>query len=467
MYNYGGLWIYPSAALVGAAGLTGYAPLKSDQAYYLDHPDQFARFYLLLRGYSAASGLVGVVIAFALARSVGAGRLTAAACGLTFALLPAVVAFSHEAKPHLPGAVLVMLAALLAHTYATRSHRRAGAIATGAAAGSAVGMVMSVWPAAAAIIAAVGLIRPSLTPKQRWIDTALAAGAAAGVYCLSNPFAVLRALTGHPIWREHVANFSSFYAPSFSTASLTNALLILAEAAGPLTLIALAAAGLVLAARFVAGSTSANRHTAPIDTPAPTPLAAPAACVLAAAGAAVAIQFVVLAGGKSADYARFGIVTAIAVSMLAVLALRCLLPRWAAYPAMATLLATLAIHSGGYLLAFRADAGASTSRSVAAQTLARVAAGSAEKTLAVPADPAPYIVPPMDLIVETSPPRRTSLDQSTSQGGSPGASTPTDIDARVVVPPVRKMQGMTWANRLMLIEVPPVGDAPPTDDSTR
>src|SRR6266550_6240697 len=47
LYQYGGLWIYPVGVLVKVA----LSP-KSDQAYYLDHPEFFGRFYIVARLYS-------------------------------------------------------------------------------------------------------------------------------------------------------------------------------------------------------------------------------------------------------------------------------------------------------------------------------------------------------------------------------------------------------------------------------
>ena len=113
LYQYGGLFIYPVGALLGVCDALGLIDVRGDVTYYLDHPDEFGKFYVVSRAYSAAWGLVGVIVVFAIARrlgGVGAGWLAAT----LFAMLPVVVCMAHEGKPHLPGAVLMLIAVWLA-----------------------------------------------------------------------------------------------------------------------------------------------------------------------------------------------------------------------------------------------------------------------------------------------------------------------------------------------------------------
>ena len=109
LYQYGGLFIYPVGALIGACGAVGLIDVRGDVAYYLDHPDAFGRFYVAARGYAAAWGLVGVLVVFAIARRLGGVRAGYWAA-LLFTLMPVVVCMAHEGKPHLPGAVLMLMA---------------------------------------------------------------------------------------------------------------------------------------------------------------------------------------------------------------------------------------------------------------------------------------------------------------------------------------------------------------------
>ena len=109
LYQYGGLFIYPVGAMIRLCGAVGLIDVRSDVVYYLDHPGEFGKFYVVARAYAAAWGLIGVVVVFAIARRLGgpgAGLLAA----ILFTLMPVVVCMSHEGKPHLPGAVLMLIA---------------------------------------------------------------------------------------------------------------------------------------------------------------------------------------------------------------------------------------------------------------------------------------------------------------------------------------------------------------------
>src|SRR5207248_11582209 len=56
LYQYGGLWMYPVGVLVKVA--LNPKSGQGGQAYYLDHPEAFGRFYIVARTYSAAWGLI-------------------------------------------------------------------------------------------------------------------------------------------------------------------------------------------------------------------------------------------------------------------------------------------------------------------------------------------------------------------------------------------------------------------------
>ena len=113
LYQYGGLFIYPVGALIAAGDLLGLIDVRSDVVYYLDHPDEFGKFYMVARGFSAAWGMLGVIVVFAIGRRLG-GIRSGLIAALLFTLMPVVVCMAHEGKPHLPGAVLMLLAVLLA-----------------------------------------------------------------------------------------------------------------------------------------------------------------------------------------------------------------------------------------------------------------------------------------------------------------------------------------------------------------
>ncbi len=120
LYQYGGLFIYPVGALIGTCGVVGFIDVRSDVVYYLDNPDEFGKFYIVARAYAAAWGLVGLVIVFGIARRL-AGSRAGVLSALLFTLLPVVVCMAHEGKPHLPGAVLMLMAVLFAMRHVFRS----------------------------------------------------------------------------------------------------------------------------------------------------------------------------------------------------------------------------------------------------------------------------------------------------------------------------------------------------------
>jgi hypothetical protein len=142
LYQYGGLWIYPVGALLKLASVAGLIHLTPDKAYYLDHPEQFARFYVIARLYSAAWGVVGAWAVYMLARKLTAHMIPAAVACATWAMMPVVVNMAHEAKPHLAGLSLMLLAILAACRYVETGAAKWWAVA-GALCGAAFGMVIS------------------------------------------------------------------------------------------------------------------------------------------------------------------------------------------------------------------------------------------------------------------------------------------------------------------------------------
>src|SRR5688500_10792643 len=81
LYQYGGLWIYPVGAMLKAASIARLIDLRGDLAFYLDNPEQFGRFYVVARLYTAAWGLVGGWAGFWCVRRVTKGLLMAPAGG--------------------------------------------------------------------------------------------------------------------------------------------------------------------------------------------------------------------------------------------------------------------------------------------------------------------------------------------------------------------------------------------------
>ncbi len=125
LYQYGGLWVYPIGAFLKLAALFHLIDLRADAAWYLDHPDAFGRFYVVARLWSVAWGLAGVLTVFSLVRRIVGAVLFPTVAALCFMLMPVVVNMAHEAKPHLAGAVLMLLAVLAAARFVELGTRRA------------------------------------------------------------------------------------------------------------------------------------------------------------------------------------------------------------------------------------------------------------------------------------------------------------------------------------------------------
>ncbi len=180
LYQYGGLWIYPVGGLLRLAAAAHRLTLRTDLAFYLDHPDAFARFYVVARLYSAAWGLVGVVVVYGLARELTGRTLVAATAAGVYAAMPVVVNAAHEAKPHLAGTVLT-----LATVWAAARYRRTGRGWAWAAAlaGAAAGMVLT-GVAAWAVLPVMAWRRPR--------TAALAVLVAAGVFVVDQPVPAVR-----------------------------------------------------------------------------------------------------------------------------------------------------------------------------------------------------------------------------------------------------------------------------------
>ena len=102
------------------------------------------RFYLVARGYVVCWGLLGALTVWSIGRRLG-GSSAGLLAGVWFAFLPVVVCMSHEAKPHLPGAVLMLLAVLAAMRY-VGSGRARDRWCLALACGAALGMLLSSLP---------------------------------------------------------------------------------------------------------------------------------------------------------------------------------------------------------------------------------------------------------------------------------------------------------------------------------
>jgi hypothetical protein len=368
LYQYGGLWIYPVGALVKLT-----INPRSNLSHYLDNPEQFGRFYLVARAYSATWGLIGVWAVFWLGRRCGGGSLVAASAAAgCYIVMPVVINMAHEAKPHLAGAVITLLAVVAATKFVeTRATR--WWIATAALCGAAAGMVLSA--AVAIFIVPTMLILADLPWRRRATIAGSAATIALAVYFFANPYVAIHLLGDRTILRSNLSNSAAMYEMGRLGEGLANSFLLLREAASlPL---------------LIAGTVSLVLLWLRVGVRKSLLLGVPCAVALA--------QFVLLAAGKPGEYGRFALLPAIALAIAAGTAIGVLVSRDAnRIPIAIIVVALTAAPSWFYLVGFVRDSGPVSTRLEDAAWIERLrdAGGS---TLAVFAEPAPYSLPPVDL----------------------------------------------------------------------
>ena len=365
LYQYGGLWIYPVGLLLKLT-----VNPTADLAFYLDHPEAFGRMYVVMRMYTVMWALLGVVVVFGLTARLTEGVWEPATAALLYIFMPVVVNMSHEAKPHLPGAILALMAVWAAAKFVLAGRTR-WAIACGAACGASAAMVIS-GASAIVIVPVMLILRPM--PRRRSVGVlfgALFAGAL--VYCVTNPYVVIHLLGDATLLRSNLGNSAAMYRSPASISGLWNAVKLICAGESPLLMIA----GVVATAWM----TKRGGQTG---------------WLLLAVAMPVIIQFFLLASGKPAEYARFALLPDIILAIAAVVgcsSVRSPLLRW-------TLVALLCLTtvSGGtsYLLQFHRDAGNSPTRLIAAEHLESLREAGAA-TLAIDAEPAPYCLPPVNL----------------------------------------------------------------------
>ena len=202
LYQYGGLWIYPVGALIKV-----FASPKADSTYYLDHPEEFARFYVIARLYTVVWAIVGAWAVFWIVRRLTNQPLLAAAATLCYALMPVVVNMAHEAKPHLPAAVLILLAVIAATKFIDTGLKRYWALAGPRRA--AAGMVLTAVPAMVILPIMCWLRRE--TWNQRLIILLASVVIAIDVYFITNPYVLIHLLGDRTVLLSNLRNSQAMY----------------------------------------------------------------------------------------------------------------------------------------------------------------------------------------------------------------------------------------------------------------
>jgi hypothetical protein len=294
--------------------------------------------------------------------------------GVGYVLLPVVINMAHEAKPHLPAAVLMLLAVIAAVKYVDTGARRFGLLA-GVLCGAAFGMVLT-GAMSFILLPTMCFVRWRSRAKLRLVLVDLLAAITCGVaiYCVTNPFVIVHLIGDPTVLQSNLANSQAMYRPQFAQATLRHAVGLISDGASPVFTIAGAAAILLLARR----NDVARKLLLVVSLP-------------------ILVQFVLLATDKPGEYARFGLFFDIAFMLCAISGaagiLKSALHRRIV---VALLCAGCCVWSIGYVWHFGRDSMERTSRQILAERLETTRKLGA-RDLAVYSDPAPYCLPPVNL----------------------------------------------------------------------
>jgi hypothetical protein len=432
LYQYGGLWIYPVGVMLKAASILHLVDLRADRIYYLDHPEAFGRFYVVARVYVVLWGLVGVWAVFWIARRLTDDVIIASAAAICYTLMPVVVNMAHEAKPHLPGAVLILLAIIAAAKF-VETRRWNWALIAGSVCGAAFGMVLS------ALLGFVVLPMMVLLAEMKWskrLGVLIASTAIGlGVYAITNPFVVKHLLTDPQMLRSNLGNSSAMYQAPFSGSGFVNAMKLIGDGATP-----------VLAILGVFGIIVMIRRQSSL------------AWLLIAPMLMVLVQFILLATGKPGEYARFALVPNIVLAIAAVLLLSGLRRTALRVPALVLLCIATGIWGAGYVWHFARDADARSTRIIAAERLEALRKNRV--LLAIDAEPAPYSLPPVDLFqwklvltptIDHRPPNKFDVHIRAIDRSPSGATF--DSSAEIWIRPRMFFTSISWAAKPWWVEV--------------
>lgn len=417
LYQYGGLWIYPVGALLKIASVVGLAEVRSDLTFYLDKPEAFGRFYVIARLYVVAWAMVGVWAVFWLGKKISGDGMVAMFAAVLYTLLPVVINAAHEAKPHLPGAVLCLLALMAAIKYVETGTRR-HALAAGAACGAAFGMVLT-GALTFILLPAMCYLRwrsrpPLASSRFAHVMAHLAVSVLVGIgiYFLTNPFVAIHLLGDRTTLLSNLQNSQAMYRETMTVASALHAAQLIGEGASPVV------AGVGgLCVLLLRNKIAARRLLLIAMTP-------------------MLVQFVSLANNKPAEYARFAIFVDIALMLCAVGGIVSFIRSTRRRViAVGCLCAVTCIWSIGYVWHFGYDSMDRTSRIIAAKRL-QEAQDRGAKEIAVYADPAPYCLPPVNLFDW----KIVLLDP----GGAPSPSTDVLLRPMDVIPKT-DMPMIDWA----------------------
>jgi hypothetical protein len=233
----------------------------------------------------------------------------------------------------------------------------------------AAGMVLSA--AVSLIILPVMTLLRRDSGGQRLLVLVASLAIAIDVYFLTNPYVLIHLLHDRTVLLSNLRNSQAMYQSPASVEGVWNAVKLVGLGATPL-----------IAMVAIVGVIALSRKRQAL------------AWLLGSVSLLVLIQFVLLATGKPAEYARFALVPDIAL-MIAAVAGVAALPR-GRDAVLGLLVLQAALYAISYDWHFAIDSTSRPTRIIAAERLQKFQQNGAT-TLAVTAEPAPYSLPPVDL----------------------------------------------------------------------
>ncbi|MBI4376041.1 MAG: glycosyltransferase family 39 protein [Elusimicrobia bacterium] len=211
---YGGAYIYPMAGALALAHVLGALRLVPDPLFYYQNAEQIAAMYRVGRLFSALCALGCSVLVYLIARRLYDGRVAWWTAAL-FSLCPAVNAFSHVMKPHLPAALLSLGCAFYC-LRAAQEGRDGDWLKANVLFGLAVGSVKYTWVLIAPMWA-LFLAAHHFRPPSRALLRMLAFNAASvAVFFVFNPYVPFA-------WRDfldEMRGMARWYEPTLSPVAL-------------------------------------------------------------------------------------------------------------------------------------------------------------------------------------------------------------------------------------------------------
>jgi hypothetical protein len=372
LYQYGGLFIYPVGMLVAIGSWCGLLDAHGRLADYLNHPSDFGAMYVVARSYAALFGLLGVVASYLVGRRLGHEGVGLLA-GALFLMMPVAITTSHEGKPHMPGAAMMLWAGWAAMRYAENG-RPARWWTLAILCGVAAGMVLSTWLVIAMMAVAI-LQRPC---GSRWHSARRLAGGVLVclvVFLVANPYLLINTIAHREVLRSNLGTSMGMYEISRIGEGLWTVVHLLAEGMGP----ALAITGVV-------GSTVLLKRRTSAIVP------------LVVVGGLVLLQFACIGAGKPGEYGRFLIFPAAALGIAGAWVMVSIF-RWRRVVGIGfagVLMLATAWDGFRYLSGFVRDAGPAGSRAKAAEWCSAQLAVVPNATVGVVREPAPFCAPPLD-----------------------------------------------------------------------